>query len=106
MVIHVLEKGSYGHVLWTVDPLHGESLLEEKMPCVCIYHIGIPDIEDSCGPQRRFTSSHTEESSGITNSSLSVTLTDDLNGTLVECIDATVACGDIIASYNICVIGT
>ena len=57
------------------------------------------------GPERRFTSSQTEGSSDITNSSLSVTLTDDLNETLVECIDAGVAGGNIIASYNVCVIG-
>ena len=72
---------------------------------ICRFQISFPDIEDSCGPEGRFTSSRTEGSSDISNSSLSMTLTDYLNETLVECIDAAVAGGNIIASYNICVIG-
>ena len=86
-----------GSTAWRVTP-GGEQP-------ICRFQIGTPDIEDSCGPEWRFTSSRTEGSSDITNSSLSVTLTDDLNGTLVECIDAAVAGGNIIAFYNICVIG-
>ena len=86
-----------GSISWRVTP-GGEKV-------ICRYQIGTPDEEDSCGPERRFTSSRTEGSSDLTNSSLSVTLTDDLNKTLVECFDAAVAGGNIIAFYNICVIG-
>ena len=60
---------------------------------------------DMCGPDDRFMSSRTEGSSDINNSSLSVTLTDDLNETLVECLDSTVINANATGSYNICVIG-
>ena len=86
-----------GSTSWRVTP-GGEQAL-------CRYQIGTPDIEDTCGPEGRFISSRTEGSSDITNSSLSVTLSNDLNGTLVECIDAAIAGRNIIASYNICVVG-
>lgn len=70
---------------------------------VCSYSAVIPD-EETCGPDRRFTSHTTENSSNILNSSLSVLLTDDLNGTLVKCADATVS-DDFIGTYNICIVG-
>lgn len=70
---------------------------------VCSYSSVYPN-EDSCGPGRRFTSSRTEESSTPLSSSLSVALSNDLNGTLVQCADATVF-DSFIGSYNICVLG-
>ena len=86
-----------GSTLWRVTPGGDDG--------VCSYQIGTSNIKDSCGPENSFISSQTEGSSNINNSSLSVTLTDDLNETLVECIDGTVANGDPIGSHNICVIG-
>ena len=68
---------------------------------MCIYK----SYSKSRRPDDRFMSSRTEGSSDINNSSLSVTLTDDLNGTLVECLDATVVDVNATGSYNICVIG-
>ena len=71
-----------GSTLWRVTPGGDDG--------VCSYQIGTPNIKNSCGPEKSFTSSRTEGSSNINNSSLSVTLTDDLNRTLVECLDGTV----------------
>ena len=70
---------------------------------VCSYSAVIPE-EDTCGPERRFISYATENSGNLLNSSLSVLLTDDLNGTLVKCADATVS-DDLIGSFNICIVG-
>ena len=85
-----------GATLWTVG-LGGED--DE-----CLYS-GFFQRPDTCGPGRRFTSSQTEGSSDARNSSLSVVLTDDLNGTTVECSDATVVGADPTGSHNICVVG-
>ena len=78
---------------WTVDPGDdGE----------CIYLSAFQNT-DTCGPDGRFTSSRTEMSDDINNSSLSVVnITIDLAGTLVECTDAT---GNFNESSRICIIG-
>ena len=86
-----------GSTLWRVTPGGDDE--------VCSYQIGDPNVGDSCGPENSFISSRTDGSSNIKNSSLSVTLTDNLNETLVECIDGTIANGDPIGSQNICVMG-
>ena len=86
-----------GSTTWLVTPGGDDG--------VCVYQVSTPNIQDMCGPENTFTSSHTEGSSDIYNSSLSVTLTDDLNGTLVECFDSTVVDGDPTGSFSICIAG-
>ena len=69
----------------------------------CVYRSGSPDITDACGPDDRFTSSRTDMSQDINNSSLSVvSITNDLNGTLIECSDVN---SELIDLYSICIIG-
>ena len=68
----------------------------------CLYSSSAPQ-PDMCGPGGRFVSSPTDVNEDINNSSLSVdSITVDLNGTLVECGNAT---NDPIDSYNICIVG-
>ena len=68
----------------------------------CVY-LSVSQSSDRCGPDGRFTSSRTEMSDNINNSSLSViNITNDLNGTVVECTDAT---GNFNESSGICIIG-
>ena len=70
---------------------------------VCVYRSGNPDVTDTCGPDGRFTSSRTDMSQDINNSSLSVvSITNDLNGTLIECSDVN---NELIDSYSICIVG-
>ena len=67
----------------------------------CVYTT-ITQSTDMCGPDDRFTSSRTEMSDDINNSSLSViSITNDLNRTLVECIN-TMTTNE---SYRICIVG-
>ena len=69
----------------------------------CLYRTSDPDNTETCGPERRFTSSQTEMSEDINNSSLSVvSITNDLNGTVVECVNGL---DDTIGSFKICIIG-
>ena len=86
-----------GSALWRVTPGGDDG--------VCSYQRADSIVRDSCGPENSFTSSQTEGNSNINNSSLSVTLTDDLNGTLAECLDGTSINGDLIGSQNICIKG-
>ena len=80
--------------LWTVTPGGDDG--------ECIYSSTIQNT-DTCGPERRFTSSRTEMSEDINNTSLSVVnITIDFNGMLVECANDT---DHLIGSYNICIIG-
>ena len=59
---------------------------------------------DTCGPDGRFKSSRTDANQLANNSSLSVDLiTNDLNGITVSCSDG--GSGELIDSYNICIIG-
>ena len=82
--------------LWTVSP--GGSNGE------CIYLSG-SQTPDTCGLNGRFRSSRTEGSENATNSSLSVvSITEDLNGTMVECADGTDVT-DIIGTDVICIAG-
>lgn len=67
----------------------------------CAY-TSVTQRTDTCGPNGVFSSSRTEGGSEF-NASLSVVLTNDLNGTEVECIDGS-AGGGLVDSYNICVI--
>ena len=85
-----------GATAWTVSP-GGEDGL-------CIYLAGSP-VSETCGPDGRFRSSRTEGSEIATNSSLSVvSITENLNGTLVACSDGGVS-NDLIGSYSICITG-
>ena len=69
----------------------------------CVYRSGNPDVTATCGPDQRFTSSRTDMSQDINNSSLSVvSITNDLNETLVECADIN---NELVDSYNICIVG-
>ena len=71
---------------------------------MCTYLSNAPD-PDNCGPNNRFRSSRTEGSETAANSSLSVvSITEDLNGTMVECTDATNVT-NIIGSDDICITG-
>ena len=68
---------------------------------MCLY---VTNLQNSatCGPGGRFRSSPTE-GSDVTNSSLSVESINNLNGTVVNCIDVT---NNIhIASDDICITG-
>ena len=68
----------------------------------CTYNPNTPTIR-TCGPEGRFTSSVTDVNGDPNNSSLSVdSITSDLSGTSVTCIDGN---ANIIGSRNICVIG-
>ena len=72
----------------------------------CVYRTSDTDNTDTCGPERRFTSSQTEISEDINNSSLSVDnidVTIDLTGTLVECVNGN---ANNIGSYIICIAGS
>ena len=80
-----------GVIVWIVTPGGGDD--------ECSYSRAT-ERSDMCGPDNRF---HSDGSGG--NSSLSVILTDDLNGTLVECFDGSIANANATGSYNICVIG-
>ena len=69
----------------------------------CLYRTSEPDNTQTCGPEMRFTSSQTEMSEDINNSSLSVdNITTDLTGTQVECVNGL---DETIESYNICITG-
>ena len=71
---------------------------------MCIYLSGTQD-PDTCGPDGRFRSSRTEGSETAANSSLSVvSITEDLNGTMVECTDG-INVTNIIGSKTICILG-
>ena len=81
---------------WSVSPGGNDG--------VCIYLSGTEEAEN-CGPDGRFTSSRTEGSETAANSSLSVvSITEDLNGTMVECTDGTNVT-NIIGSKTICILG-
>ena len=68
----------------------------------CNYRRNDPNVQ-MCGPGDIFTSSVTDENGDPNNSSLSVdSVTSDLSGTSVTCIDGNAI---IIGSRNICVIG-
>ena len=68
----------------------------------CIYDRNDPNTQ-TCGPGNIFTSSVTVVNGDLNNSSLSVdSITSDLSGTSVTCIDGNAI---IIGSRNICVIG-
>ena len=70
----------------------------------CTY-LSESQIPDTCGPNGRFRSSRTEGSETAANSSLSVvSITEDLNGTMVECTDGTNVT-NIIGSKTICILG-
>ena len=80
---------------WTVGP--GDDDL-------CVY-LSVNPTTDTCGPDGRFESSQTDIDGPASNSSLSVDLIiNDLNGTTVFCSDGTPN-GQLIGSYNICIIG-
>ena len=82
---------------WRVTPTPGGDNEE------CVYRSGNPDVTTDCGPDGRFTSSRTDMSQDINNSSLSVvSITNDLNETLVECADVN---NELVDSYNICIVG-
>ena len=69
----------------------------------CAYS-SINQVPDTCGPDKRFESSRTDVNESPNNSSLSVDLiTNNLNGITVNCIDG--GTGEVIDSYNICIIG-
>ena len=71
---------------------------------MCVY-LSVTQEAENCGPDGRFRSSRTEGSETAANSSLSVvSITEDLNGTMVECADAT-NITDIIGSDDICITG-
>ena len=71
---------------------------------MCTYLSSAQD-PDTCGPDGRFRSSRTEGSETAANSSLSVvSITEDLNGTMVECADGN-NITDIIGSDDICITG-
>ena len=81
---------------WTVSPGGNGG--------VCAYLSGTQD-PDTCGPDGKFRSCRTEGSKSADNSSLSVvSITEDLNGTIVECADGNNAT-DIIGSKTICILG-
>ena len=85
-----------GVTRWSVS--HGGSDGE------CTYISG-SQAPDTCGPDGRFRSSRTESSDSTANSSLSVvSITEDLNGTMVECTDGN-NITDIIGSKTICILG-
>jgi hypothetical protein len=89
--------GNGATVAWSVDPGGTDGL--------CLYVTTLQN-SDICGPDGRFNSSRTEGSDSAANSSLSVvSITEDLNGTMVECADAT-NITDIIGSDDICITGT
>ena len=70
----------------------------------CVY-LSVNPRPATCGPGGRFESSRTDDNGPANNSSLSVDLiTNDLNGTTVSCNDGTFN-GQLIGSYNICIIG-
>ena len=72
---------------------------------MCTYISSAPD-PDTCGPDRRFRSSRTEGSETAANSSLSVvSITEDLNGTIVQCTDDNNNIFDIIGSKTLCILG-
>ena len=82
---------------WEITPTPGGDDNE------CVYRSSDPNATASCGPDGRFTSSRTDRSQDINNSSLSVvSITNDLNETLVECTDVN---NELIDSYSICIIG-
>ena len=71
---------------------------------MCTY-LSCTQDPDTCGPDGRFRSSRTDGSETAANSSLSVvSITEDLNGTMVECTDGT-NITDIIGSNTICILG-
>ena len=71
---------------------------------MCIYLSSVPD-PDTCGPDGRFRSSRTEGSKTADNSSLSVvSITEDLDGTMVNCTDGN-NITDIIGTDVICITG-
>ena len=79
---------------WSVD--HGGDGSD------CVYFSDSQD-PDTCGPDNRFQSSRTNDNVPASNSSLRVdTITNALNGTIVTCTDGN---GELIGSYNICIIG-
>ena len=85
-----------GVTRWTVSPGGNDG--------VCIY-LSSGQTPDTCGPDGRFRSSRTEGSETAANSSLSVvSITEDLNGTMVECADGN-NITDIIGSDDICITG-
>jgi hypothetical protein len=87
--------GNGATVAWSVDPGGTDGL--------CLYVTTLQN-SDICGPDGRFNSSRTEGSDSAANSSLSVvSITEDLNGTMVECADAT-NITDIIGSKTICIL--
>ena len=68
-----------GATSWTLTP-GGRSQ-------VCSYQSGL-QVPDTCGPDEKFSSFRTPGSVDNKNSSLSVvSITEDVNQTLVECID-------------------
>ena len=84
-----------GTTRWTVSPGGSDGV------CTYLSASGAQD-PDTCGPDGRFISSPTEGSETAANSSLSVvSITEDLNGTMVECNNVT----DIIGSKTICIRG-
>ena len=69
----------------------------------CAYFSASP-APDECGPDDMFHSSRTDDNVPANNSSLRVdSITSDLNGTTVTCIDGGSA--ELIGSYNICIVG-
>ena len=61
-------------------------------------------VPDTCGPDGRFRSAQTEGSADDTNSSLTVvSVSEDLNGTLVKCTNGDN--GTVTGYYDICITG-
>ena len=82
--------------LWTVSPWGTDG--------VCAY-FSDSQTPDTCGPDGRFRSSRTEGSDSAADSSLSVvSITEDLNGTMLACTDGTNVT-NIIGSKTICILG-
>ena len=82
-----------GATFWNITPGGDDG--------VCSSSEGNP--EDTCGPERRFISNATKNSSNQLNSSLNVFLTDDLNGTLVQCIDGEINGSGLIGNVVFCI---
>ena len=83
--------------LWTFSPPGG-------LYRSCTYLSGLPDRNPCVPPDERFRITQTEGSANNFSSSLSVvTVTEDLNGTLVSCTDG--VNGNLVDSEDICIVG-
>ena len=86
-----------GATLWTFSPPGGPER-------ACTYLSGVPDRNPCVPPDERFRITQTEGSANNFNSSLSiVSVAEDLNRTLVSCING--VNGNLVDSEDICIVG-